>query len=981
MRRPLKAIVAIFASLLSMFAIGAGTAAAADPTLTVDAPSSITYTTAHVSGTVNPNGGPAPIYLVFEYQRPGASFWSQEGYFPIEGAAAEGTSPIPLEANLSKLTAGVEYEVRLRAYIEGEYRYSPVQTFTTIAIPAPSISLDPPTSVTGASAHFAGTIDPEAPAGNPSASDVKWQFVCTPECPGLSGTIAADSTSHVVSADPSGLLPNTNYEVKLVAENAGPVVSTPPATFKTLKVAPVVEPLFATIEGPQAVLRGQVNPRNSTATYRFEWGTTTAYGNAIPVAPVSLGFQDNSMHTVTAPISGLAPGATYHFRLVATNAESAVQTQGADRSFTTPIATPPSSCPNELFRVGFGSVLPDCRAYEQVTPVDKEGLEPLIQEGIIQENFMVAPGGDTALFVYPGAFGDAAASEQTTSYLSTRGAGTWTTHSPEIMQPASPTFGAVPKLATSTDLSHSVYYSHAALTADAVAGDYNVYLEDNRTGRLELIFTTPERPYIVNFTSPANIGGTPNFSHVLLRETTPLTPDAPNNELPKLYDFHDGQLHLVSYGANDQPSTAVVPRPFIYSGAPGINGWISADGTRLVYPLATGEGPDQSIGLFERVNGHTVRVGLSRRTGEVGTAEASTVLYVSNDGSAVYLCSFQPLADSGGPRSPIYGGWIYREQNGQLTELTRREGPNEPRVGKAYVAGDGAYVYVLEQDKLFAWHAGEYTVVGEGFNPSSYSAMGSSPDGRYFAISSSVSLNGQDNRNPAKCQSVGAEPGDCLEVYLYDALTKEMECASCRTDGGQPIGDSGFGAAEPNAVVSDNGTVFFNSPDPLVPTDVNGRSDVYEFRHGVATLISTGTSSRPSILGGTSTDGKNVYFSTDAQLVGQDTDHLVDIYDARVDGGLTGQYPPEPPPGCEGEACKGPISNPPDGGSPGTAAFVGGTQSSRRAVSSRCQALSSKARAATKKAKAKPRGTQRQKALKHAKQLHKKASKCKAGGA
>jgi hypothetical protein len=54
-----------------------------------------------------------------------------------------------------------------------------------------------------------------------------------------------------------------------------------------------------------------------------------------------------------------------------------------------------------------------------------------------------------------------------------------------------------------------------------------------------------------------------------------------------------------------------------------------------------------------------------------------------------------------------------------------------------------------------------------------------------------------------------------------------------------------------------------------------------------------------------------VFFTTRERLVGIDTDDQIDLYDARVDGGIPAQNPPAPAPPCEGEACQGTASGAP----------------------------------------------------------------------
>jgi hypothetical protein len=78
---------------------------------------------------------------------------------------------------------------------------------------------------------------------------------------------------------------------------------------------------------------------------------------------------------VSAQIAGLKAATTYHYRLIAHN--SLGITEGAEASFATFAQAPTfEACPNDAFRSGHPSAaLPDCRAYEQASPVDKNGAD------------------------------------------------------------------------------------------------------------------------------------------------------------------------------------------------------------------------------------------------------------------------------------------------------------------------------------------------------------------------------------------------------------------------------------------------------------------------------------------------------------------------------------------------------------------------------------------------------------------------------
>ncbi len=127
------------------------------------------------------------------------------------------------------------------------------------------------------------------------------------------------------------------YLVYSNAAPAPPVVSTEPATGITTN---------------RAALNGTVNPQGRTTTYWFEYGLTTGYGSQTPALSAGSG---SGAVAVSNVLSGLNPGATYNFRLVATNAGG--RANGANRTFTTPAEPEPSDV---LLSEGFenGGTLP-----------------------------------------------------------------------------------------------------------------------------------------------------------------------------------------------------------------------------------------------------------------------------------------------------------------------------------------------------------------------------------------------------------------------------------------------------------------------------------------------------------------------------------------------------------------------------------------------------------------------------------------------
>ena len=88
-----------------------------------------------------------------------------------------------------------------------------------------------------------------------------------------------------------------------------------------------------------ATLTGSVDLAGQSTTWYFEYGTSTRYGSRTPTRSVRLGLRGAKRRA--RPLTGLTPGTTYHYRLVATS--DAGTSRGADAAFTTvgvTLATP-----------------------------------------------------------------------------------------------------------------------------------------------------------------------------------------------------------------------------------------------------------------------------------------------------------------------------------------------------------------------------------------------------------------------------------------------------------------------------------------------------------------------------------------------------------------------------------------------------------------------------------------------------------------
>jgi len=89
------------------------------------------------------------------------------------------------------------------------------------------------------------------------------------------------------------------------------------------------------VGGSTATLTGTVNPGGAATDWWFEYGTSTSYGSKTATNAAGSGTANAA---VNAPLTGLSPSTTYHYRLVAKNASGT--SNGADGVFTT--ASPPA---------------------------------------------------------------------------------------------------------------------------------------------------------------------------------------------------------------------------------------------------------------------------------------------------------------------------------------------------------------------------------------------------------------------------------------------------------------------------------------------------------------------------------------------------------------------------------------------------------------------------------------------------------------
>jgi hypothetical protein len=862
-----------------------------------------------------------------------------------------------------------------------------IHVFDT-SITEPSAVALPATDRTSSSATAAGTVNPKGKA----LSACNFEFVTEDEfqqtgfdeaeavpCSPPAASIPVNEVPNAVSASLTDLDPATRHRYRIVATSSEGTGASTSQLFATL--GPLISQTKAlAVTFSEAILATEINPQGKTTAYRFEYvdskrcqedlaakGPGHCFDRAeVSPSPDSQIVASEADQSVSVALSDLVEGTKYHFQVVATN-EDAAEISSPEMTFSTHIRDEPDACPNATGRTGASKDLPECRVYEQVSPVIKGTAEAaeLKAQASADGDSLAFPA--QALQVFPGSAGG----PSWNPYLSTRrGDGLWLTRNlATAFEPRG--FGNIQYryLGFAEDLSRMVFCSDASL---GVPGDGSgLYLRDNVGNSYEEVAETTGK-----------VGGTcgfifngegmiadPGYEHVVF-ETTERLCGAPNvlGGGPIVYEWrvHEwgkGTCAIVSRlpGSNAVISGSVKGRAGAAAFGYGDHA-VSVDGSRVLW---NGTGADGVSTLYARVGGtETIDLGLSERTPpDPAGPQAKAFVEASADGSKVFFASAEKLTDDstattigGSFGNAITVGDLYRYDfdaavGERLIDVTANPDEPEPATPKgARVQGaigasaDGNRIYfvalgaladgaVAGEPNLYLWDHNNgtpvtthiATLVGSGVDKDNVAARHglatpmTNPSGDRVIFVSTARLSAYDNANRPM-------------VYLYDASEDELRCLSCDPSGEPASADASLGegivsAASANLynhqrrnLSTDGSRVFFETADSLLPGDINGHIDVYLWHGGKLNLISTGDSGTDSRFVDASATGDDIFFTTRDQLSPLDADSQIDIYDARVNG-IAAESPP-PVDDCQGEACQ-PAATAPDDPTPASSGFVG----------------------------------------------------------
>jgi hypothetical protein len=658
-----------------------------------------------------------------------------------------------------------------------------------------------------------------------------------------------------------------------VADGAAGVID----VYENKPGAPGVEgEAFANVSAHNATLSARVNTYGLPTTYTIEYGTSEAYGSIAKTGTIPGSY--NGAVTVSATLEGLLqPETTYHFRVTAKN-EDGVD-PGGDVTFKT---------------LGDFPGLPDGRGYEMVSPImNADGNVYLAGAGSVSEAgrspkpMRASADGNAVQYVAgplatggTGHLANAAGNE----FVATRNAGGgWSTVDVET-----PGFDRSP---------FEVLFSNAFVNSGT----------DNVPVGTHDVSEGPEG--IVD-----RIGGRSVVVSVL--------PAA-----------HAGEAGVVVSGAS-------------FGGDASHE--VSADGSRVFW-TDDEQGADQGHVFVRKNDSVTAPV-------SVGAAQFWTA---STDGRYAFYTENEQL-------------WRFDVENGSREDLASEgEGHAGESAGVLGVIGvnetgeDGAYIYFaatgvlagnenatkvkassggynlyirISDETVFIAPLSSVDLYGQAFEPGgdlkglAYDTAEPTADGHGLAFVSEVSLTGYDNVG-CKGGSGGGFLIPCREVYVYDADTGGLSCASCN-----PTGIPATSAAEltisrsvefAHRWISENSSrVFFETSEGLVAQDTNGAPDVYEWEQdgsgscgsvrGCVYLLSGGTAPEGAQFLDASASGDDVFMITRAELVAADQGETREVYDARV-----GAVEPPAEPACTGTGCQGLPSAPPPFATPSSVTFNG----------------------------------------------------------
>ncbi len=671
-----------------------------------------------------------------------------------------------------------------------------------------------------------------------------------------------------------------------------------------------------TVKGESASLRAEINPHFwPDATYYVEYGTgkCSEGGCTSKEPPTAASLTSKSISKALRSggvfLAGLTPGTTYHYRFVAKStgggpvygvdpdgagpAEAGFE-DGAEGTFRTfPPATAQPPCENEALRSGPAGELPDCRAYELVSPLDKSNGDAALlpPDKVFFELNQSSRSGDRFTYASLTPFAEPESAPYISQYMASRDPESgWRSES--ISPPHS-----APALETTRSLNNEYkaftadlctgwlrHNSVATLAGGAIAGYPNIYRRDGCAGAAsyEALSTSkpPTRPaagYELNLEGFAD----EEPSKAIFVAQDALTADAP--VLPEeavgkefqLYEHTPGGLRFICRLPSGAPyggaCAAGMAAGSSDDNAAAVQNAISADGSRVfwtAYKGGLGSGVPEGIAgkIYLRLHPEEEQSAVSGlecsepekactiAVSQSVSPEAAQYWGAANDGSkAIFKIVDGPLKDNlyefdvKSETSRLIAGGVEGPMG--MSEDASRIYLSSTKVlgaGGGEGAKAGAHnLYLYEAPKeggearfTFVMALAGRDLLGTELQPG---AVRDLPNDRSSTVSADglrAAFGSSAAPTPTGYDNLDAESGQAdEEVYLYEAKANRLVCVSCNPTGARPSGVADEGAWMA-ARLPRRGRALLNPPHPL---SEDGRRLFFESHEALVQRDGNGT--------------------------------------------------------------------------------------------------------------------------------------------
>jgi hypothetical protein len=629
---------------------------------------------------------------------------------------------------------------------------------------------------------------------------------------------------------------------------------------------------------------------------------------------------------------------------------------------------------NQLTGRPYSTELPDCRAYEQVTPVEKgQGNVHSEFDGpnLVKPFQQAAANGEAIMYGITNAFPDERSAQLEGQEAAFRGAGGWldvSLSAPFGGEDNYTNFSANLSCATDETVQQMEVLPSGALaplpSGETVGEVQNLYVWNSAAGTYTLVSNV--NPANRRSIGEGNAGDgfyqiygmSEDCSRIVFATEYQLLAGAPEGG-DALYEWNDGVLQF----ASRLPDQTVIPVTHLPSQEGSNFGAVSPNGSRVVFSGVSDSGADAGLEeVFMREGEHTTEVSQSQTTApdegstfEAGSTDGSHVLFIASYGLTAHSSSAPGTSNCTSAASTSKCDlYDYDVETHSLTDISADMNTSDAQGadvgGVLGLSPDGSYVYFSARGQLpasngagsasereneahteenvYLSHNGQLSYVATLTSFAIHdnllfrgaqltSRVASGPE---LLFSTIQKLTAYDN---TRTEDGGTFPTE--ELYLYSAQTEKFECVSCDPDGARPLGEAtssypGFyNGYAPRNLSSDGNQVFFTSADPLAAGATAGRNGYEWEREG------TGDCSESEAHAVTEYSGGCIFLLAPGGSVLDASSNGDDVFvtsrfsfvaqdtdgeEDLYDVRVNGGFPAPMISGCVGEECQGEVNGP-----------------------------------------------------------------------